>query len=55
MKQICRHLLQIQLNRFLGQHDLLSKEEKIQLSRELWGHYLRTKFLNAGLLVTDFR
>ncbi|EFX68033.1 hypothetical protein DAPPUDRAFT_203413 [Daphnia pulex] len=55
VKQICRHLLHIQLNRFLGQHDLLSKEEKIELSQKLWGHYLRTKSLNAGLLATDFR
>ncbi|XP_046462363.1 N-alpha-acetyltransferase 25, NatB auxiliary subunit-like [Daphnia pulex] len=55
VKQICRHLLHIQLNRFLGQHDLLNKEEKIELSQKLWGHYLQTKSLNAGLLATDFR
>ncbi|KZS15079.1 Phagocyte signaling-impaired protein [Daphnia magna] len=55
VKQICRHLLQLQLTRFLGQHDLLGKEEKTLLSRELWDHYLRTKFLNAGLLTTDIR
>lgn len=48
-------MLHIQLNRFLGQHDCLSKEQKIELSQQLWGHYLRTKSLNVGLLATDFR
>ena len=47
--------MHIQLNRFLGQHNILSKEQKIELSQQLWNHYLRTRSLNVGLLATDFR
>ncbi len=55
MKQICRHLLHIQLGRYLGRHELLSKEEKVRLADSLWVHYEATRFLNDGLLPTDFR
>jgi len=55
VKQICRHLLHLQLSRSLGEHDALSRTEKIELSNQLWVHFLNTRFLNEGLLSTDFR
>jgi len=55
VKQICRHMLHLQLSRSLGEHDALSRDEKIELSNQLWVHFLNTKFLNEGLLSTDFR
>ena len=48
-------MLHLQLSRSLGEHDALSRDEKIELSNQLWVHFLNTKFLNEGLLSTDFR
>ena len=55
VKQLCRHLLHLQLSRNLGRHESLDRQAKIQLSDQLWRHYENTKFLNEGLLPTDFR
>lgn len=53
MKQLCRHLLYLQLSRSLGRHESLSSEQKIALAEELQVHYKKTKCFNAGLLATD--
>ena len=54
VKQLCRHLLHLQLAHYLGRHEQLSPRDKVQLAEELWAHYRRTEFLSAGLLSTDF-
>ena len=48
-----RHLTALQLNHFLGSHDKLSKEEKIDLARELIERHKHG--LEFGVYSTCFR